>query len=232
MSPLLFNIFINNLVDSIKSLNIGVDIDGEKTGILLYADDLVLLAETEHELQLMLDTLCLWCGNNKIKVNQEKSKIVHFRTPSVQKSSFNFKRGSNILEVISQYNYLGLTLTEFLDYDIMAANVAKSSSRALGLVIHKSKLNGGFPYECFTKLYDTLVWPIVEYGSCIWGTRKRTCIEAVQNRACWYYMAVGKYTPNLAVQGDMGWTPTSVKNLEICGEVLVQIQRYERQQRQ
>ena len=44
----------------------------KKTGILLYADDLVLLAETEHELQLMLDTLCLWCGNNKIKVNQEK----------------------------------------------------------------------------------------------------------------------------------------------------------------
>ena len=24
-------------------------------------------------------------------------------------------------------------------------------------------------------------------------------------------MAVGKYTPNIAVQGDMGWTPTSVK---------------------
>ena len=125
-------------------------------------------------------------------MNQEKSKIVHFRTPSVQKSSFNFKCGNNILEIISQYNYLGLTLTEFLDYGIMAANVAKSASRALGLVIHKSKLNRGFPYECLTKLYDTLVWPIVEYGSCIWGTRKRTCIEAVQNRACRYFMAVGK----------------------------------------
>ena len=48
-------------------------------------------------------------------MNQEKSKIVHFRPPSVQKSSFNIKCGSNILEVISQYNYLGLTLTEFLD---------------------------------------------------------------------------------------------------------------------
>ena len=101
----------------------------------------------------------------------------------------------------------------------MAANVAKSASRALGLVIHKSKLNGGFPYECFTKLYDTLVWPIVEYGSCIWGTRKRTCIEAVQNRACQYYMAVGKYTPNLAVQGDMGWTPTTVKIGNLWGGV-------------
>ena len=211
LSPLLFNLFINNLVDAIKSLNVGVDIDGEKTGILLYADDLVLMAETEPELQLMLDTLSIWCRNNKIRVNQEKSKIIHFRTPSIPKSSFDFKCGDTSLDIASQYNYLGLTLTEFLNYDIMAANVAKSASRALGLVIHKSKLNGGFPFECFTKLYDALVWPIVEYGSSIWGTRKRSCIEAVQNRACRYFMAVGKYTPNVAVQGDMGWMPTSVK---------------------
>ena len=51
-----------------------------------------------------------------------------------------------------------------------------------------------------TKLYDSLVWPIIEYGSSIWGTCKKSCIEAVQNRACRYSMAVGKYTPNIAVQ--------------------------------
>ena len=53
----MFNLFINNLVDTIKSLNIRADVDGEKPGLLLYADDLVLMAETERELQLMLDTL-------------------------------------------------------------------------------------------------------------------------------------------------------------------------------
>ena len=42
----------------------------------------------------------------------------------------------------------------------MAANVAKSASRALGLVVYKSKLNGGFSYECFTKLYNSSVWPM------------------------------------------------------------------------
>ena len=102
----------------------------KKTGILLYADDLVLMAETESELQLMLDTLSIWCRNNKIRVNQEQSKIIHFRTPSVPKSSSDFKCGDTSLDITSQYNYLGLTLTEFLNYDIMAANVAKSASRA------------------------------------------------------------------------------------------------------
>ena len=180
-------------------------------GIFLYADNLVIIAENEIDLQLMLDTLGLWCRNDKISVIVEKSKIFHFRTPSIQRSSYNFKCGDLALEITHQYNYLGLTLTEFLSYDIMASSVAKSSSRALGLVIHKSKQNGGFPFECFTKLYDALEWPIIEYGSSILGTCKRLCIEAVQNRACRYFMAVGRYTPNIAVQGDMGWVPTSVK---------------------
>ena len=87
----------------------------------------------------------------------------------------------------------------------MATYVAKSASRALGLVKYTSKLNGGFPYECLSKLYDSLVWPLIDYGSCIWGTNRRSCIEAVQTRACRYVTAVGKYTPNIAVQGNMGW---------------------------
>lgn len=45
LSTVMFNIFINNLIDDIKSLNIGIDIDGEKIAILLYADDVVLMAK-------------------------------------------------------------------------------------------------------------------------------------------------------------------------------------------
>ena len=53
--------------------------------------------------------------------------------------SYNFKCGDLALEITHQYNYLGLSLTEFLGYDVMASNVAKSASRAaLDLVIHKS----------------------------------------------------------------------------------------------
>ena len=47
LSPLLFNLYINSLSSYICSLNIGVDLHGEKIPILLYADDLVLSAESE-----------------------------------------------------------------------------------------------------------------------------------------------------------------------------------------
>jgi hypothetical protein len=39
LSSVLFNIFINSLVTDIKALDIGIDIECEQIGILLYADE-------------------------------------------------------------------------------------------------------------------------------------------------------------------------------------------------
>lgn len=37
LSSLFFNIFINNLVDEVKKLDVGINVNGEKIGILLLA---------------------------------------------------------------------------------------------------------------------------------------------------------------------------------------------------
>ena len=63
LSPTLFSIFINDLALEIKESNIGVNIDVEDIAgnieiivlnILLYADDIVLFAENEEDLQSLL----------------------------------------------------------------------------------------------------------------------------------------------------------------------------------
>ena len=159
----------------------------------------------------MLNALSNWCRRNHITVNETKSNVVHFRSQSVPKTNFVFLCCDKQIQLASQYHYLGLLLTEFLNFGLMANTVAKSASRAQGLVIYKCKLNGGLPFKCFTKLYDSLVWPIIECGSSIWGSIKLSCIAAVQNRASRDYLGVGKYTPNLAIQGDIGWIPAQVK---------------------
>ena len=79
LSPLLFNIFINDLALKIKACGKSVKIDGDTVGILLYADDIVLLADNEKELQDMLDILNNWCVSNNMSVNATKSNIMHFR---------------------------------------------------------------------------------------------------------------------------------------------------------
>ncbi len=60
LSSTLFNIFINDVVDDVNSLNLDVTIDGHRISILLYADDIVLLGETEKDLQKMLDSVYKW----------------------------------------------------------------------------------------------------------------------------------------------------------------------------
>ena len=63
----------------------------------------------------------------------------------------------------------------------------------------------------YSKLYDTMVWSVIDYGAAIWGTREYACINAVQNRAERFFLGVGKYTPNAAVNGDVGWSPPIIK---------------------
>lgn len=45
----IFYIFIIDLIDDIKRLNIGINIDNDKVYIILYADDVVHLFLTENE---------------------------------------------------------------------------------------------------------------------------------------------------------------------------------------
>lgn len=78
LSPPVFSIFINDLATEVKELNKGVQMSNEKICLLLYADDIVLLTENEHDMQHVLDTLdkCMKWGLN---VNIAKSNGIHFR---------------------------------------------------------------------------------------------------------------------------------------------------------
>ena len=93
LSTLFFNLYINDLVTMVNALNVGVDIGAEKVAVMLYADDLVLIAENEYELQMILDTVHEWCVKNRIHINQDKSNVIHFRGPSVQCTDFQFRCG-------------------------------------------------------------------------------------------------------------------------------------------
>ena len=89
LSPLLLNLFIDDLANRIKSLGKCVTVGDEKVSILLYADNIVLIAENENDLQYMLSELNDWCQANDMQVNSNKSNSVHFRAlncPPVRKS--------------------------------------------------------------------------------------------------------------------------------------------------
>ncbi len=61
LSPLLFNMYINDLIADVKGNCSGFPIGGVNVCAFLYADDLVFLARNERDLQAMLDRLHEWC---------------------------------------------------------------------------------------------------------------------------------------------------------------------------
>jgi hypothetical protein len=75
LSSILLNIYNNDLAlllkNSIKDISINEDI----IAILLYADDIVLIAENEENLQCMLNLLSNWCTVNSMTINVEKSNV-------------------------------------------------------------------------------------------------------------------------------------------------------------
>ena len=94
--------------------------------------------------------------------------------------------------------------------------LSKSASRALGLLTSKFYSAGGMTYEVFTKLYESLVQPILLYCAGIWGQCERKQINNIQNRAMKIFLGTTKNTSNIGVRGDMGWlSPLSKQRIEV-----------------
>ena len=148
-----------------------------------------------------------WCNSNQISLNPAKRHVVHFRPRLASCSNFNFNYGFGELTTVAKYVYSGITLSEYLNLSITATIVSQAASRALGLLIAKFKTIGGMPFDVYSKLYDSVVCPVISYGAAIWGDQTYSCIEAVQNRATRFFQGIGKYMPIAVVYGEMGWQP-------------------------
>ena len=205
LSPTLFSIYINDLAVELKRLNLGVKMGNLHICILLYADDIVLVSENEVNLQLMLNHVHNWCYKWQMKVNIEKTKVVHFRNKRKKKSKFVFKIDDCTLEIVDSYRYLGVIFDEYLNFDKCAKTLSEAAGRALGSIITKFKQYKNIGYHTFTKLYKAGVNSILDYGASVWGFGNHKYAQQVQNRAIRYFLGVHKNSPNFAIQSEMGW---------------------------
>ena len=156
ISSTVFSIFINDLAEEIKATKVGVDLTENVTNveflstfndmflnILLYADDIILLAANENDLQFLIFIVEKWCKKLRLEVNLMKSNIMHVRNPRSHQSKFMFIFNRRAMSYCKTYKYLGTTLDEFLNFKISADVQADAAGRALGAYRTKFSL-------CFT----------------------------------------------------------------------------------
>ena len=77
LSPLLFNLYVNDIFDLIdKNTLASPELkEGNPINILMYADDLVMLSQSEDQLQKNMSLLNAYCANWNLEINTKKLKL-------------------------------------------------------------------------------------------------------------------------------------------------------------
>ena len=91
LSGLLFNIYINSLIDKVSKINIGCKLGVIQSNIVAYADDIVLLAPTRDGVKSLLSEVYMEASAIDLDFNFEKTKIMKFSS-HMRKSARTFSK--------------------------------------------------------------------------------------------------------------------------------------------
>ena len=105
-SPLLFMVFINDLIDNMNAhLDKVFKLEEIVLFMILYADDAVVFAKSKETLQLLLNDIELYCGTWGLKINTKKTKVMIFETG--RHTSCDLFLNNVKLEVVDSFNIWG-----------------------------------------------------------------------------------------------------------------------------
>ena len=93
LSPLLFNIFLSDLPTTLKLAEYLSPIveDSRELSCILWADNLILLSETEEGLTKMLSKLSLYSKHNSLETNDDnKNCLIFNKTGKLIRRTFEF----------------------------------------------------------------------------------------------------------------------------------------------
>ena len=76
LSPVLFNLVLQKVIQSIKMVPSGIKIGKEKLNVLAYADDIVLIGKNEIEIRKLFVEMENIARKFGLGINQEKTKYI------------------------------------------------------------------------------------------------------------------------------------------------------------
>ena len=152
MSPVLFSLFINELVDLIENRGLkGIQLFPEFVEIFLrlFADDVALISDGVIGLQRQLSLLCDFCNDRKINVNVPKTKVVVCKNGSVLARNEHWTFNGENVEVVNCFTCLGLSLSMQLSYNRIADDLAIKGKRVLISLLNSLYNLGQMPKNVF-----------------------------------------------------------------------------------
>ncbi|XP_071139805.1 uncharacterized protein [Mytilus edulis] len=225
LSPVLFSLFLNDLVEFLSHSYEGLSnvynaahifLDNDEIAVyfrlylLLYADDTVILAESESELQAALNAMYLYCKCWKLEVNVAKTKIVIFRKRTFElNNNLAFTYDGQNIDIVDDFTYLGIIFASNGSFCKNKERLVCQARKAMFSIMKKSrKLN--LPIDIQLEMFDVMVLPILMYGCEIWGSTNNSILESFCLQFYKYILSLKKCTPNCIMYGELGRFPIDI----------------------
>ena len=211
LSPLLFSLYVNDFEKHFMSDNCpSVELQVLNLFVLMYADDMVIFADSPEGLQKMLNSVHSYTDEWSLRVNVEKTKVVVFRNGGKIHHNEHWIYDNVELEIVNEFKYLGLLFNYNGKFLNMQKHAAEQGRKALFALTSKFKKHE-FNVETLCSVFDTYVCSVFLYGSELWGFHKCFDVEKVHLNFCKNILSVGKKTANNMVYFELGRLPLTVK---------------------
>ena len=170
--------------------------------------------ETKERLQEQIDKLSKYCEQWKLNINLKKTKILIFnRGNNLIKSEFTIN--NVVLENVKSMKYLGFTITaKNCSFLPTLENLSIKATRTIYALNSKIKISR-FPIRLALKLFNTLIKPILLYGSEVWGPYTdfdytnwdSSKIEMIHTQFLKRALGCNVNTSNIMTRGEVGVRP-------------------------
>jgi len=144
----------------------GLQIGGRMITNLRYADDIILLATSEAELQELVDRLDRVSRKYSLLINVDQTKVMASDGIGCRILILN-----ELLEQVDTFPYLGYLITENGECTT-EFRTRLNRGQAIGASLQKIWKSHSIPISTNIRLMKALVWPVETYGCESWTLRK------------------------------------------------------------
>ena len=175
----------------------------------MYADDTVILAESEYELQNAINHLSNYCYKWNLEVNVEKTKIMIFSRGKVRKLPvFTYRK--NVIEIVHEYLYLGILFNFNGKFNKSSKQLHDKGTRTMFAMLKQANVLN-LDNELKLQLFESMVLPVAMYGCEVWGCYDLSVFEKLQLKFLKILLKLKTSTPSVMVYGECGKVPLAIK---------------------
>ncbi|UYV79876.1 hypothetical protein LAZ67_18000954 [Cordylochernes scorpioides] len=229
LSPYLFILFLNDLVPLFDESELpGINLENYGTiHLLLYADDIVILGESNINLQLKINLLKKYLEENCLTLNQNKSKIMVFRNGGRTARSETWFWDQQPLTIVAKYTYLGYPLTTKISTQYASQYFRKkelNAINALWRILTKARIKS---FTSVMKLLDTIVLPTLLYAAPMWAINQLKTVNNTQDAFLRRLLDLPNFTPGYVLRRECGRISTELNAVKLTLKFWVRILKKE-----